>query len=99
TTQDVTTSSTWITSDAATATVSAGLVTGLAAGDVNISCTNSGVSSNLFLVTILTVPLPPLITLVSILISGVSNSLLVGNSVDFSAQAVYSDNSTNNINK
>ncbi len=91
TTQDLTSQSTWQSSDATLATISStGLLTTLKPGNVVITATSGSVSGTLF-VTVSTS------TLTSIKISAPSQSLSSGATEQLTATGTYSDNSTQNL--
>jgi uncharacterized protein YjdB len=91
TTQNVTSAATWTTSASAVATVSQlGLVTGVAAGAATITAAYQGNSA------------PATITvsaalMVSIQITPIAPSIALGNTQQFAATGLYSDNSTQDI--
>jgi len=94
-TQDVTTQVTWASSQAAVASVSnatgtEGLATGLLAGTTTISATLSGVSSS----TTMTVTN---VVLSSISVTPAARTLARGYRLQFTATAVFSDGSTQNV--
>jgi hypothetical protein len=91
TTQDLTASVAWSSSDTGVAAISAsGLATSLAAGQTTISATAGSVSGS----TALTVT-PA--TLVSIAVTPVNPSIAKGTKQQFTATGTYSDNSTQNL--
>jgi uncharacterized protein YjdB len=94
TTQDVTSSAAWTSSDASTATItsSGGLATGVAPGSTNIVANAAGISSA---PVVLNVNVP--IVLTSIAITPTNPVLTVGATVQFGAYGTYEDGSTQNI--
>jgi len=97
TSQDLTGTVTWASSDTAVAQVSnasgsQGLAAASAAGGTTISATSGGVSGS----TTLTVTAA---TLVSIQVTSPSSGVAAGFSLQFTATGVYSDNSTQDITK
>ena len=91
-TANITSQVTWTSSNTGAATISAtGLATALAAGPTNITASLSGVTSNVFALTV-TNP-----TLTSIAITAPSGSIAKGTSEQFTATGTYSDNSTANV--
>ncbi len=93
TTKDLTSSATWSSSSTAVATVSAsGLANAVAAGASNIQASFSGVKGSAALTV--TAPAP---TVTSIVVSPSSISLAAGGSQKFSATAIYSDSTTQDV--
>jgi uncharacterized protein YjdB len=100
TTQDVTAQATWVSNDRTVAPVSTGgggpggggrgNVTAVAAGSATISATLNGLTAT----TVVTVTSA---TLVSIELTPVAPSVALGTTVTFTATALYSDNSTQNV--
>jgi hypothetical protein len=94
-TQDVTTQATWGSSSGGVATISnatgsQGLATAVGVGTTTISATFGG----LFASTVMTVTAA---TLVSIQVTPVNPSIAKGTALQFTATAVYSDNSTQDV--
>jgi uncharacterized protein YjdB len=90
-TQDITTSSSWSSSDASVATItSGGLATSTGTGTTTIKVNASGISAE----TILTVT-PA--TLASIVVTPSNPTIGAGTSVKLTATGVYSDNTTQDI--
>jgi plastocyanin len=88
TTQNLTSSVTWVSATTSVATItSGGLATGVATGTSNISATFSGVTGS----TVLTVT-PA--ALVSIAVSPANPSIAKGTTQQFAATGTYTDNST-----
>ncbi|HEY1256961.1 MAG TPA: Ig-like domain-containing protein, partial [Terracidiphilus sp.] len=94
-TQDITTSVTWSSSDSSKATISAssGLATALAAGTTNITASLSGVTSPADALTV-TAPAP---TLVWIAVTPTDASVYEGHTIQFTAKGGYSDLSVADI--
>ncbi len=92
-TKDVTGAASWSSSNSAVAAVRSGTVTGVAAGTVQISASYNGVSSAPAAITV-NAPEP---TLTAVRVSGTSTTVQTGQSIQFSATAVYSDNSTKDV--
>jgi len=100
TTRDVTATVTWVSSDPTVAAVSTGgggpaggargNVTALAAGSATVSATLDGLTGS----TLVTVTAA---TLVSIDVTPADSSVAVGTNVAFTATALYSDNTTQNV--
>src|SRR5205807_9520034 len=91
-TQNLTNSATWASSNSAAATISSsGLATGVAIGTSNITATQSGVTSNSLALTVTAA------TLQSITITAASSSIAKGTSDQFSATGTFSDGSTQNL--
>jgi Flp pilus assembly secretin CpaC len=91
TTQNVTTSAAWSSSNTNIASVGAGLVRGLAPGSTQITATIGGVTSPIVTVTVTSA------TLKSIAVSPSSRSIAAGTSLQFTALGTFSDGSTQNI--
>src|SRR5439155_348645 len=88
-TQDLTGSATWHSSDGAVASINAsGVATGLSVGSSNITATSGGTTSN---TAVLTVTAP---TLVSIAVTPASASIAKGLTQPFTAIGTYTDSST-----
>ncbi|HTW75627.1 MAG TPA: PilC/PilY family type IV pilus protein [Steroidobacteraceae bacterium] len=93
-TQNVTSSATWSSSDTAVATIaSGGVATGVAVGTSTITATLSGISGSTTL-TVQTPPPPP--TLVSITVTP-TTTIYVGGTQQFTATGNYSNGSTQNL--
>ena len=90
TTQDLSTTATWTSSDPTVASIGGGQVTTLKQGSTNVSAASSSVSSS----TMLTVA-PA--ALVSVAVTPASASVAKGNQQQFTATGTYTDNSTQNI--
>src|SRR5207248_3443552 len=91
-TQNLTTSVAWASSNASAATISAsGLATGTGIGSTNITVTQSGVTSNTLVLTVTAA------TLQSISISAASTSIAKGTTTQFAATGNFSDGSTQNL--
>ena len=91
TTQNLTSSVTWSSSNTATATItSAGLATGVTTGSTTIQATSGSISGS----TGLTVTAP---VLVSIAVTPASPTITVGTTQQFVAAGTYSDSSTQNL--
>jgi len=90
TTQDISATATWISSDATVASVSVGQVTTIKQGSANVSASLNSVSGS----TILTVA-PA--ALVSVAVTPASASVAKGNKQQFTATGTYTDNSTQNL--
>ena len=91
-TQNLTNSVTWSSSNTSAATISAGgLASGIAAGSTGITATLSGITSNSFMLTVTAV------TLQSITISAMNSSIAKGTGVQFTATGTFSDGSTQNL--
>jgi uncharacterized protein YjdB len=93
-TKDVTSTATWTSSSTSVASVKAGTVTGVSAGAAQISASVGGVASSPISVSV-AAPAAP--TLSSIKVSGASTTVQTGSTIQFSATAVYSDNSTKDV--
>ncbi len=91
--KDVTGTANWSSSNSAVAAVRAGTVTGVAAGTAQIGASYNGVSSAPAVITVNAAE--P--TLTAVRISGASSTVQTGQSIQFSATAVYSDNSTKDV--
>jgi uncharacterized protein YjdB len=92
-TQNITAQVTWASSNSVAATINtAGLATGLAAGQSSITATLGAVSGN----TTLTVQAAP-VTLQSIAVTPVNPTIQTGATQQFTATGIYSDASTQNI--
>jgi trimeric autotransporter adhesin len=92
-TQDLSSSATWTSSDGTTATINnTGLATGVAAGTVTITATSSSVSGTASLQVTSA-------TLVSFTISPFNQTALQGTQVQFSATGTFSDGSTRVITR
>ncbi len=90
-TQDLTSSATWVSSDTSKATISsAGLATGVAAGAVTIQATYGSISGT----ASLTVQAP---TLQSVTVSPSSSQLSTNATLQLTATAHYSDNTTQDV--
>lgn len=90
-TVDVSSQATWNSSNGSVATVSGGVVTGVAAGSATITATFQGVS---FQVTV-TISAPP-VTVTGLQING-SLNLLVGQTTQLSATATFSNGTSANV--
>ncbi len=91
-TQNITSQATWSSSKTTVATISAsGLATAVSAGSTTISATLSGVTGS----TALTVQTPP--TLVSVAVTPLNATNLVGATQQYTATGTYSGGSTQNI--
>jgi hypothetical protein len=91
-TQNVTSQATWSSSKPTVATIStSGLATAVSAGSTTISAALSGVTGS----TTLTVQTPP--TLVSIAVTPLNATNLVGGTQQYAATGTYSDSSTQNV--
>src|SRR5207244_524598 len=91
-TQDLTSSVTWHSSNGAVASISAsGVATGLSVGSSNITATSGGITSN---TAVLTVTAP---TLVSIAVTPNSPSIAKGLTQAFLATGTYTDSSTQDL--
>lgn len=99
-TQDVTSSSTWQTSDPTIAAVSnTGLLSGVKAGGVTITAIMGTVTGTMpFTINPPTTPPVTPATLVSIQITPPSATITAGQAIQFTATGTYSDNSTQNLN-
>jgi len=99
-TQDVTNSASWTSSDTTKATVQTtgqsnpALATGVGAGTVTITATFSGISRT----TSLTVTAPKA-SLTSIAVSPSTTSIVVGDTEQYTATGTYSDSSTQNLTR
>jgi Flp pilus assembly secretin CpaC len=91
TTQNVTGSAAWNSSNTGIASVGAGSARGLATGSTQISATIGGVTSPIVTLTVTSA------TLKSIAVSPSSRSIAAGTSLQFTALGTYSDGSTQNI--
>lgn len=92
TTQNLTNTATWSSSNSATANIStAGLATGMAIGSSNITATQNGITSNAFALAVTAA------TLQSIAISATSSSIAKGTSVQFIATGTFTDGTTQNL--
>src|SRR5262249_40437806 len=92
TTQDITNSATWNSSNPAAATVGAGaLATGMGAGSSNISASQNGITSNSFALAVTAA------SLLSITINAPNSSIAKGTTDQFIATGTYSDGSTQNL--
>jgi uncharacterized protein YjdB len=90
-TANVTTAATWTTASASVATIgSGGLATGVAAGTTNVTASMGGMSAT----AALTVTAK---TVTSIAVSPAPASIAAGLTLQFTATATYSDNSTANV--
>ena len=89
-TQDISATATWTSSDATVASVSVGQVTTIKQGSANVSASLNSVSGS----TILTVA-PA--ALVSVAVTPASASVAKGNKQQFTATGTYTDNSTQNL--
>lgn len=95
-TQNLTNSVIWTSSNPAVATVSAtGLATGLAPGSSNITAAQNGVSSNAVSLTVSAVTSPA--TLQSITVTAPKSSLPIGSSESLTAMGTFSDGTTQNL--
>ncbi len=93
TTQDLSLTATWVSSDGALATIdNTGLVTGVTAGTVTITATSGAVMGT----TTLQVTAA---TLTSLTISPLNQVVIEGSTVQYSATAHYSDGSTVDVTK
>ena len=93
-TQDLTATAAWSSTNPATATISAtGLASGILAGASNISATHDSVTSN---TAVLTVTVPPP-TLQSITVAPAAPSIEEGQTQQFTATGNYSDSSTQDL--
>ncbi|HUK35475.1 MAG TPA: Ig-like domain-containing protein, partial [Vicinamibacterales bacterium] len=88
----VTSDATWQSSNAAVATVNAGMVTGVSAGDADITATYQNVTGKLH-VTITTASGPPTVAAVSL--AGAAPA--IGATTQFSALAAFSNNTTQEV--
>jgi type II secretory pathway component GspD/PulD (secretin) len=88
TTQDVTSSATWSSSNSGIASVGAGLVRGGSTGSAQITAAIGGATSPAVTVTVTSA------TLKSIAVTPSSRSIAVGTSLQFTATGTYSDGST-----
>jgi hypothetical protein len=92
TTQNVSSSVTWVSSNPAVAPINTnGVATAQTVGTTHISATQLGVTSNTAVFTVL----PP--ALVSIAVTPGSSSLIAGATQQFTANGIYTDNSTQNL--
>ncbi len=95
-TQNLTSSATWRSSNSSDATISAtGSVTGLAAGSVSITATSGAVVSSPAVLAVTTKTSTPVLQ--SITVSPTSASITVGATQQFAATGHYSDGSTQNL--
>lgn len=93
-TQNLTNSVAWTSSNPAVATVSgAGLATGVAFGSSNITAAQNGITSNVFALTVTAVTG----TLQSITVSAPKSSLAMGSSETLTATGTFSDGTTQNL--
>src|SRR5437899_2117836 len=94
-TKNITSNVTWKSSNTAFATIGAGtgLATGVAAGTTQITATQGSIVSPNDSLTVTATA----VTLKSIAVTPASPSVVVGNTIQFTATGTYSDNSTNNI--
>ena len=91
-TQNITNSVTWTSSNPGTATISAaGLVTGAGLGTSNITATQNGITSNTFVLTVTAA------TLQSINISAAGSSIAKGTSLQLTATGTFSDGTKQNL--
>ena len=91
TTGDITGQATWDSSDTDVATVDAGLATGVAEGSTEIRATFDGVTSDAAILSVTTA------AVVSIEVALESGTIGVGDTVQFTATATYSDGTTGDI--
>ncbi|HXY11335.1 MAG TPA: Ig-like domain-containing protein, partial [Terriglobales bacterium] len=92
-TQNLTTSATWTSSNSQEAGISRGLATGVAAGSVTITASEGGVSSPP--VTLSVTAAAP--TLTSIAVTPSTASIAVGQTEQFTATGTFSNGSTQNL--
>jgi len=90
-TQNLTNSATWSSSNIAATTLNAGLASAVGTGSSNITAAQSGVTSNTFVLTVTAA------TLQSIAVSASSSSIAKGTSVQFIATGTFSDGSIQNL--
>src|SRR5439155_12252753 len=91
-TQDLTNSATWNSSNGTVASINAsGVATALSVGSSNITATSGGITSN---TAVLTVTAP---TLLSIAVTPNSPSIAKGLTQSFTATGTYTDNSTQDL--
>ena len=92
-TRDLSSTATWTSSNSAVATISkAGVATAVAAGTANIVAAQSGVSSNMAVLTVAAAP-----RLSSISVTPTSASIAAGATQAFTATGTFSDGSTRNL--
>lgn len=89
-TQNLTTSASWVSTNTGTATISKGLADGVAAGSTTIQATSGSISGS----TGLTVNAP---VLASIAVTPSNPSIAAGNTQQFTATGTYSDGSQQNL--
>ena len=94
-TQNLTSTATWSSTNAAVATISAaGLATGVAAGTSNITAGLNGVTSPADVLTVTAVTLP---VLVSVVVTPANAAIAAGGTQQYTATGTYSDASTQNL--
>ncbi|MGA7693673.1 MAG: chitobiase/beta-hexosaminidase C-terminal domain-containing protein [Candidatus Sulfotelmatobacter sp.] len=89
-TQNLTTTAVWSSSNPAAAMVASGLVTAVAGGSTNITATSAGIISN-------SAPITVTPTLTSIAITPASATVLYAGTVQLTATGHYNDGSTQNL--
>jgi Flp pilus assembly secretin CpaC/tetratricopeptide (TPR) repeat protein len=91
TTQNITSSASWTSSNTGIAAVGAGLVRGVAAGSAQITAAIGGITSPAAALTVTSA------TLKSIAVTPSSRAIAVGTSLQFTAVGTFSDGSTQNV--
>ena len=91
TTQNVTSSTTWTSSNTNFATVGVGLVRGLAAGSTQITTTVNGITSAAVTITVTSA------TLKSIAVTPANRSIAAGTPLQFTAAGTFSDGTTQDV--
>lgn len=91
TTQNLTNSAIWTSSNTAVVTISNGIATGASAGSSNISAAQNGITSNSFVLSVTAA------TLQSITITSASASIAKGTTDQFTATGSFSDGTTQNL--